>query len=687
MDKKLHDKIEEKRIKIIKNYEKIAAGEVVERPSSVVKELIENSIDAHASKIHIIIKNAGKDLIQVIDDGDGINPDDIEIAFQPHTSSKIDSAEDILSLNTLGFRGEALYSIATISRVEIISKTRLHDYGMKCIIEGGKILLKQKVGAPDGTNIKVMNLFYNTPARFKFLKSNRVELGHITDIITRMILLHPEIHFKFVSNGKTIINSPATTNYRNILFNLYGKNIVNKVVEFNHEEEDIKIKGFLGDPSLSRSSTISSSVYVNNRFVISPLINKAMDEAYKDFLMTKKHPFYILFIELDPSKIDVNVHPTKKIIRFENESEFYLKIEKIMREIVINKFGYKKSIDLIKASSSNSPIYSEHKIAALNSGKDYGTSNISISELKNITKSSIEAKEELRKKIRNSEKSALDLLKSQQKITDQISMEQTIGNEFKNEELEKSNINFGPKKDIKLTNMYAIEKRMEPSNKIKQNIPKVPTLSELLIQRDWIDTNGVFPKLKVPNEASQLNKLYFILEGEDGFYILDMHAAHERINYEKQLKMFKEGKISKQTLLIPIKFDAPLAEVEFIKNSLNKISKFGFEIDFFGGNTFAIRTVPAQMKEIMDPNIIKDICLEIVNMGKEFSLEKEYERVLKYTACRMSIKGGLEIDDPMKVVKLIQNLAKCENPHHCAHGRPTMLYFSYKDIDAMFHRK
>jgi len=652
-----------KRIKLIKNYEKIAAGEVIERPSSVVKELVENSIDANAKKIDIIIKNAGKDLIQVIDDGLGILPDDVEEAFKPHTSSKIESADDIFSLNTLGFRGEALHSIAIISKVEIMTKTRLYDYGIKCVIEDGKVIKKEKFGCADGTNIKVMNLFYNTPARLKFLKSDPIEMGHITDIVTRLILLNPKIHFKLISNGKTIINSPSTENYKNILFNLYGKEIVEKVVEIKYEDDEIKIWGFLGDPALSRNSYQFSSVFVNGRFVISPLINKAMDESYKNFIMTKKHPFFILFIELDKKKVDINVHPTKKIIKFENESNFYVKLEKILKEIVIKEFGYKKSIDLIKSSQISATFKEISDISKSITSKDVNIENYNINDISDYKSS---------KRIKDSEIDALNLLKN--------STEESLTNS----KLPKISSLEPIKKKVKLTQMYSI---LETPEKLNTKIPELPNLSDLIKQRDWIDTNGVFPKIKIPNEASQLKKLYFILEGEDGFYILDMHAAYERINYEKQLKLFKSGMISKQTLLIPVIFEVPLAEVEFVKQSLDKISKFGFEIDYFGSNSFSIRTIPAHIKEIYDESIIKDMCLEIINLGKQFSLEEEYDRVIKLIACRMSIKGGVEIDDPIKVIKLIQELAKCENPHHCAHGRPVLLFFSYNNIDSLFHRK
>ncbi|MHA1413869.1 MAG: DNA mismatch repair endonuclease MutL, partial [Promethearchaeota archaeon] len=299
------------KIQKIIDAEKIAAGEVIERPANVVKELIENSIDAKATEIKIIIKKAGKVLIQVIDNGMGIAPEDIEIAFERHTSSKIRKLEDLNSLSTLGFRGEALASIAAVSNIEITSRTKNNENGIKLILEVGKIVSKEVISCPVGTNIMVKNLFYNIPARLKFLKKDTTELGHITDIIQRYALSYPEIHFYYTHNDLVILNCPKDSDLKTTVYHIYGKNIAKAMEQINHDDDEIKIKGLLGHPSIARKSKIQSSLFINRRYIMSNLLSRAIKEAYKGILMTNQHPFYIIFLELDPSFIDFNVHPKK----------------------------------------------------------------------------------------------------------------------------------------------------------------------------------------------------------------------------------------------------------------------------------------------------------------------------------------------------------------------------------------
>ncbi|MBD3351178.1 MAG: DNA mismatch repair endonuclease MutL [Candidatus Lokiarchaeota archaeon] len=637
---------EPKRIRFIRDHEKIAAGEVIERPASVVKELVENSIDAGATEITIIIKNYGKELIQVIDNGCGINPDDVEFAFAEHTSSKIECADDLNNLYTLGFRGEALHSISAISKIELITKQNNSDMGLKFKIEGGENVSAEHVGCLVGTNIKVKDLFYNTPVRYKFLKTDRVEMGHITDIITRLVLAYPKIHFKLVHNDIPIINSPSTDRYQNVIFDLYGKKVVKNLIEFEYKDNEMKIWGYLGDPSLSRSTTLSSSLFVNGRYVVSPLVKNAMETAYKGYIMVKKHPFYILFLKLNPSTVDFNIHPTKKVIRFENSTEFLKKLTRILKIKVNEKFGKLKTESRIKEPNS----ISEYKIGKILESED----DNKLQKVAERQKSSVEDTTNVDKH---------DMIVKSKKSKPEIGAPKAF--------------------DIKLDQIYPGLNGRSKTISEKENPSKLRNLAR---QSNWIETHDVFPKFRIPNQTSQLNQVYFVLEGIDGFYLLDMHAAHERINYERVLRNFKDRGIKKQTLLIPIKFDVSVNEVEFVKELCPKLSKFGFEVDSLGGSTFIIRTVPANFKKSSDPTFIRDLCLEIISKGKQTSIEEEYDSILKLTACRMSIKAGEEIDNPETVIKLIQDLAKCKNPHHCCHGRPTMLYFDYKEIEKMFHR-
>jgi len=649
------------RIKLIKDYRKISAGEVITRPADCVKELVENSIDAGSTQITVIIKNFAKDLIQVIDNGCGILEEDIEKAFKPHYSSKIETIDDLESLNSLGFRGEALSAISAISKIEIITKTAEENAGIKCWIENGTIIKKEKIGSPVGTNIKIINLFYNTPIFKKYRRSDRIEMGHITDIITRMVLAYPQIHFKLMHNNSEILNSPKSQSPLNVILDIYGRNVAKNLREINYSDGEMEISGYLGDPSLARTSSLTSSVFVNKRYVKSPLIENAIKQAYKDYIMINKRPFYIVFLKINPSSVDFNIHPTKKVIRFENEVELLTKLISYFSKSVEDNFGHKKFMN--------------------KSNKDLGEIQ------KNIKDENLVGFISIQKKI---ESTPMDCVISSNKIKTGPLMDAISGKS------EKIPPETSTKEDMRKKDL--IKKNM--SVRLDQIVPEL-TNKDLEISKSgingdshfqyilkpWIETGGIFPKMRVVNDAGQLNNLYFVLEGEDGFYILDMHAASERINYEKQLELFSKGGISKQTLIMPIKFDVTVNERDFIIENIPIIMKFGFEIENIGGNTFAIRAVPSNFLNLNDSEVIKDICMEIITMGKQSRLDAIYDRIIKYISCHMSLRGGEYIDNPKRVKELLIELSKCSNPHHCAHGRPTMLFFSWENIDKQFHRR
>ena len=333
-------KLDRNKIEKILHAERIAAGEVIERPANVIKELVENSIDAGAQEIKILVKNAGKTYIQVIDNGIGIPPEEMEIAFLRHTSSKIRSIEDLDNLHTLGFRGEALASIAAVSKVDIQSRIEHNDLGLRLVIEGGKIIEKKSISCSVGTNIKIVNLFYNIPARKKFLKSNPTELGHITDILQRYSLAYPELHFYYAHDELDILNCPLSNDLKTTVFHIYGKDIATRMVniEYTEKGEGIKVGGLLGHPSIAKKNRRDSSIFLNHRYITSDLLFRAINEAYKGTLMINKHPFFILFIEIDPSHVDFNVHPKKLHIRFEDETFIYNKLYNVIRKFVEQNF-------------------------------------------------------------------------------------------------------------------------------------------------------------------------------------------------------------------------------------------------------------------------------------------------------------------------------------------------------------
>jgi len=616
----------ERKIRKIIEAEKIAAGEVVERPANIVKELIENSIDAGAKEIRIIIKKAGKSLIHVIDDGVGISPEDIEIAFDRHTSSKIRSIEDLDTLSTLGFRGEALASIAAVSQVEIISRSIENERGVHLTIEGGKVKGKKEISSQVGTDIKVKNIFYNIPARQKFLKKDSTELSHITDFIQRYSLAFPEIHFIYRHNDLDILNCPANNDLKTTVFHIYGKITAKYMEPINYVEEDsfIKIKGLLGHPQISKKNRSYSSLFINKRYVVSDVLFRAIKEAYEGTLMISKYPFFVIFLDLDPSVVDFNVHPKKLHVRFEKEDVLYNRVYNIIRSFVENSF-IKKEAKYISTELDPYIQTNEREIA-----KKVKTIEESQDIEKDLSKTVKLLKEETDK---TEESVQLNLL-------DQV-IEKKDGSESY------------------LRGKYIISKN--------------------------------FPKVRLISSTGQLsNKIYIILEGindnkEEGMFILDQHAAAERITKEKLLNDYESVKGSKQKLIQPLNIDVSPSDRIFLEDNLKEIKRTGFNFEHFGGNTFILREIPTIMNKLPDANIIKEIISDITEIGKDRSFKEAKEEIINYLACHRSIRGGddLSLKD---IRKLLMDLAECKDSYHCAHGRPTLRFISYKELDKLFKR-
>ncbi|TFG26267.1 MAG: DNA mismatch repair endonuclease MutL [Promethearchaeota archaeon] len=621
-----------KKIKKIRDAEKIAAGEVVERPANVVKELIENSIDAGAKQIRVMVKKAGKSLIQVIDDGIGIAPDDIEFAFERHTSSKIRSIEDLDKLSTLGFRGEALASITAISQVEIISRAENEDLGVQLSINGGIIVDKKQIPCPVGTNIKIKNIFYNIPARQKFLKSDSTELGHITDIIQRYALAYPDIHFIYRHNDLDVLNCPSN-DLPTTVFHIYGKLSAKLMKQIDYCEKDnyFKINGLLGHPEISKKNRNYSSLFVNHRYVISDLLYRAIQEAYKGTLMVGKYPFFVIHIELDPSIIDFNIHPKKLHIRFENDDFIYNKVYNVIRTFVEEEF-IKKEANYISTEIDDFVSKKEAKIQ--------------ITEEEGAIEKP-HAKLEVRKQVEELSKMEKDIVdkKVQLQLTDQVTEE-------------------------------------------KANKKQMP---ETYIRDKFIITKN-FPKIRLIPYTGQLsNNIYVVLEGinqegEEGLYILDQHAASERVRKEYFLDMIESLKVSKQQLISPLKIEVSPSEKFFLEENLENINKLGFNFEHFGGTTFILREIPTIIDKLPDINIIKEIISDITDIGKDKSFAETKEEIINYLACHRSIRGGDELT-LNEIRNLLIELGNCKDPFHCAHGRPTLKFISFKELDKLFKRK
>ncbi|MFX0009370.1 MAG: DNA mismatch repair endonuclease MutL [Candidatus Hermodarchaeota archaeon] len=627
------------RIEKIIDAEKIAAGEVVERPANIVKELIENSIDANAKEIRVIIKNAGKSLIHVIDDGIGIPPDEVEIAFQRHTSNKIKTVEDLDHLSTLGFRGEALASIAAVSEVEIISKTADHELGVSLSIKGGKVIEKKELACTIGTQVIVKKLFYNVPARLKFLKKDLTELAHITDILQRYALAYPNLQFIYLHNDLPILNCPASNDLRTMVYHIYGKRVADYMEPFSYEENKLKLHGLLGHSELARNNRTISSVFINKRYVISDVIFKAIQDAYKGVLMIGKFPFFILNIDLNPSHIDFNVHPKKLQIRFENEKYIYNKVYNVIRGFV-EKFFIQKGTGTVDS--------------------DLLSYDNSTEKLEEIMES----------------EDVLETIKDSFESTNENS---TLEVNSDLENIQKAELGENSR-SIQLNLLDGSSERME----------KEKDYTESILREKYI-TKDNFPKVKLISKTGQLsNKTYIVLEGinengEKGIFLLDQHAASERINKEYFSQLYNQTKRQKQQFISPLTLDLTPSETQFLQANLKKLIKLGFNFEHFGGNTFILREIPVIMEKIPKLEIIKDIIANITQIGKNEDFENVKEEIINYLACHKSIRGGddLSLHD---IRKLITNLANCNDSFHCAHGRPTLKFISFKEIDKLFKR-
>ena len=625
-----------KRINILDEHtsNKIAAGEVVERPSSVVKELMENSIDADSKNITIEIEDGGISLIRIIDDGHGIHRDDIKKAFLPHATSKIKDVDDIYSIMTLGFRGEALASIASISKVSLKSKIEEDDFGSEIIIEGGEILSLTNTGINKGTVIEVRDLFYNVPARKKFLKSISREGALITDIVNRIALSHPDKSIKFYNNGKKVLHTYGTGNLIDVIRTIYGKNISENLIYFESKEDSISLYGYIGKEEISRGSRNNQSIFVNGRYIKNKTIVAAVENAFKSFATVNKFPFFVLFLELYPEFVDVNIHPTKAEIKFKEDRGIFKKVfdsvHKAFKNEVFEEF-YIPEEEKVEENKENEVEEIEFNINDLvNETAEFKNEKIISKDLENISYEEVKKEEE----IYNSLKSLNNIVKP------------TISN----------------------------------------NSDK-PVVCEEKKKLDYITTNSIEEKIaKFPNlrVIGQFNKMYILAEYEDILYIIDQHAAHEKILFEKYLKNIEEGDIVVQKILVPILIDLTTDDFCFYEENLDVFSKAGFIIESFGGNTIAIKEVPYFLGKLDARNLFMNILDNIKSLGSGKTTEVKYNRIATL-ACKAAVKANNYLNES-EMEKLVYDLRYIDDPFHCPHGRPVIIKFTNYDLDKKFRR-
>ena len=611
--------------------DKIAAGEVVERPASVIKELVENSIDAKASSITVEIKEGGKKLIRVTDNGIGIENSEVKKAFIRHATSKIETEDDLNGIISLGFRGEALASIAAVSQVELITKTKDATVGRRVVIKGGEFTIDEECGAPDGTTIIANELFYNVPARKKFMKSDTTETSEITEIVSKLALAHPEIAFKLISNGKAILHTAGDELLKNAIYYVYGKELTKEIVDIEDEQNEIKVSGFIGRPVVQRATRIYENFFVNGRYIKSRVLEEAVEEAFYGYVMKGKFPFCVISLEIEPELIDINVHPAKTEIRFKDENLVY---ETVMN-IVKNKL----------AELDNSVVVS----------------------LKTSIEERLEAKEELEERREESAK-APDAMLSPNKFLDKKKENKELDNlkEINKEETE----------DI-IKTIFTQSTLYDESN----SIPSVAISSDEAIYED--DRVNSLP-LRDYKVIGQLFNTYFLVEEGENFYLIDQHAAKEKVNYELLKKAYENKSVNSQVLLEPIIVNVTGKEKEVIDSHIEEINRFGFDIEEFGPDAFRIKEVPFIFEKIPTEEMFHEMIDELLD--KKLSKElKTFDDMFATVACKASLKAN-DKQSVMEGESLIRQLMDLENPFNCPHGRPVIVALTKYEIEKKFKR-
>lgn len=649
--------------------DKIAAGEVVERPSSVVKELVENAIDAKATAVTIEIKEGGISFIRITDNGCGIAREQVPLAFLRHSTSKIKSVEDLLCVKSLGFRGEALSSIAAVAQVELITKTYEELTGTRYVIEGSKEKESEEVGAPDGTTFIVRNLFYNTPARRKFLKTAQTEGNYISDLLERLALSHPDVSFKFINNGQVKMHTSGNSNEKDIIYHIYGRDITASILPVNTENDIFQIKGFIGKPMVSRGNRNYENYFINGRYIKSALLSKAIEEAYKGFLMQHQYPFCVLYFTVDTDLLDVNVHPTKMELRFSNNEEIYQRLYQIIRDTLTQKeFIPDVPVDARHEKKQRSIV---QKVPEPFEKKR-------MEQLRNaIAKDSpYEQKYPARDRF-------LERPKSINAITPQSQLEEAENLDVFKKLLVSST------EDEKETPASVLHEKStyqaEAEKTLDTILPKQPSV--IYKQQTFMDNSREFltpEAAKHHRIIGQLFDTYWLIEYEDKLFIIDQHAAHEKVLYERTMARVRTQNFSSQAISPPIILTLSLEEQEMLKKYENQIKLFGYEIEPFGGKEYAINAIPAEFEGVDMKRMFVDMLDDFTNINGRESPELILEKVASMS-CKAAIKGGNAISY-MEAEQLINELLTLENPYHCPHGRPTIISMSKYELEKKFKR-
>lgn len=647
-----------KRINILDEHtsNKIAAGEVVERPASVVKELVENSIDAGAKNITIEIEEGGIELIRVIDDGVGIYADDISKAFLPHATSKIVYVDDIYNINTLGFRGEALPSIASVSQVNFRSKTADANFGKEISISAGEVLSINDIGMNTGSIMEVRNLFFNVPARKKFLKTTSREGSLVNDIVTRIALSYPDISFKLFNNNKKVLLTYGDNNLASTIRTIYGKTIYEDIIEFsNHEDSYIRIYGYVGRESIARGSRNNQSIYVNNRYIKNKTVVAAVENAFKSFSTVNKFPFFVLFIDIPADNIDVNIHPTKAEIKFKDERMIFKAVfdtvHSALKNDVFNSFATDQEQLNVDVNIQSPLLIEEQHIS------DEKREQIDLLE----TKSSL-----LKEPSINDIYSSVTMndIKKEENIYNELKAATVAKNTIKNDVPIEPTVNYEETSYSQSYTENSYEEQYEPKEKVDEKVPVAK-----------------FADLRV---IGQFNKTYILAEYLDCLYIIDQHAAHEKILFEKYRNDIEEKSTIIQPLLIPMVLELSIDDYECYIENKSLFEESGFIIDEFGDNTISLKEVPYFLGKLDSKKLFLDMIDNLKNMGSGKTVEVKINKIASM-ACRAAVKANDYLTE-IEMKELIEQLRYIEDPFHCPHGRPIIIKMTNYELDKKFKR-
>lgn len=704
---------------------KIAAGEVIEKPSSVIKELVENSIDSGATAITVEVKGSGLSFLRVTDNGAGIKKDEVKLAFLRHATSKLVTVEDLLSISSLGFRGEALASIASVAQVEMITKTADDVTGLRYQIHGGREISSEEIGAPGGTTIIVRNLFYNTPARKKFMKTDLTEISYIYDLMCRICMSHPEISFKFISNGTDKLFTSGNGKLRDIIYHIYGRDITSNLLEINAENDYMKISGYIARPCISRGNRSFEGYYVNHRYIKSAVLTKAIEDAFRTFVMIHKFPFTEINFQVRPDLLDVNVHPTKMELKFANSQDIYSFTYNAIRETLLFKelipdvapgkdpkpetfkqrdvgkapeaFENKRREAIVRAEErtvpqsqpeQHRPAEPQNQPEQLRSAETQ-TSPQQLCPIEPQTSSQpVHPVIEIIDETSSSNNKGSDVI-------DNNKMEKPAGNYIyadRNNDLEREIVQN--RNVVNESPAYTAPAPARPSVTAATQDSTVSAASDAAyieeagkkyVQQDMFQEKFLTKEARAKHRLiGQLFKTYWLIEYDGKFFIMDQHAAHEKVKYEELMENYKNKKIYSQYLMPPAVVTLSAAEIEFLHENMEMFEALGYQIENFGGREFKLNAVPDNLFGLDGRELFIDFIADASSSAKKVTIDTFIHK-LSTMACKAAIKGNTEISFK-EADALIDQLLKLENPYTCPHGRPTVISMTEAEIEKKFKR-